>query len=367
MDGIYNGENGLFLSVRNSPGRDFMQVFCFTEGATTNFGDDLNRWLWPRLLPGLVGRDNFTLFCGIGTILGRGLPAARRHVVFSSGVGYGPPPEGFGGDDWDVVCVRGPLTARVLGLPSSKAVADGALLLGSLPEYQPLPESERAGTIFMPHYDVLGSGDWPEICRRAGVEFVSPHLPSEEVLQRIRSAKLVLADAMHAAIVADVFRVPWIPLMTSDRINTFKWLDWTLSLDLPYKPLPIPSPTILESVRNRTLGLRGHRYSLKDATEEAAMRDFMRSRKLKEHRLWEPYSYWARRLTHSVPQRILELPIFSAGLRDDTSKRLDRVAAAMRTAAQSASYLSEEKRFYGRVNELVEKLEEVKALPKRQD
>jgi succinoglycan biosynthesis protein ExoV len=340
-----------------------MQPHCFTEGSLTNFGDDLNRWLWPRLLPELMGTDDGTLFCGIGTILNSGLPPAKRYIVFSSGVGYGPPPEGFGGPAWNVVCVRGPLTARILGLPRSKAAADGALLIASLPEYQPLPESERDGIIFMPHYEVLDSGDWPEICRRAGVEFVSPHLPSEEVLQKIRSARLVLADAMHAAIVADAFRVPWVPLMTSKRINTFKWLDWTLGLDLPYKPLALPSPTLLEGFRNHTIGLYGHRYSLKKATEEAASRDFLRSRKLKSHRLWGPYSRWARRLTYFAPRRVFEAPVLSPMVGRDTSKRLDLVAAAMRRASQSTSYLSEDKPFYGKVSELLEKLEEVRALP----
>lgn len=36
---------------------------------------------------------------------------------------------------------------------------------------------------------------------------------------------MVLADAMHAAIIADAMRVPWLPLITSPQINTFKWLD----------------------------------------------------------------------------------------------------------------------------------------------
>jgi succinoglycan biosynthesis protein ExoV len=341
-----------------------MQPYCFTEGTFTNFGDDLNRWLWPRLMPDLMEEDG-TLFCGIGTILGRGLPAAKRYIVFSSGVGYGPPPEGFGGPAWNVVCVRGPLTTRVLGLNRSKAVADGALLLSSLPEYQPLPESERSGVIFMPHYDVLKAGDWPEICRRAGVEFVDPHTSSEEVLARIRSAKLVVADAMHAAIVADTFRVPWVPVVTSNRINAFKWLDWTLTLGIPYRPLMLPSPTLLESVRNNTLGLYGHRYFFTDMTEEAAISDFRKSRALKEHPLWNPYARWARRLTYFAPKRVLDALAFSSTVLSDTSRRADEVAAALKAAATSTSYLSDEKRFYGTVDELLNRLEEVKTLANR--
>jgi len=46
----------------------------------------------------------------------------------------------------------------------------------------------------------------------AGVTFLDPFEDSEKMVQRIRRAKLVIADAMHAAIVADALRVrgfPW--------------------------------------------------------------------------------------------------------------------------------------------------------------
>jgi succinoglycan biosynthesis protein ExoV len=46
---------------------------------------------------------------------------------------------------------------------------------------------------------------------------------------------------MHAAIVADTFRIPWVPVVTNARINEFKWRDWTSSLDLEYAPERIPS------------------------------------------------------------------------------------------------------------------------------
>jgi succinoglycan biosynthesis protein ExoV len=342
-----------------------MRPYYFTEGSSTNFGDDINRWLWARLLPEMTWEDDGTLFCGIGTILGRGLPLAERYIVFSSGVGYGPPTEGFGGPNWDVICVRGPLTARALGLPSAAGVADGSLLLGSLPDFQPLPESERSGVVFMPHYDVLDAGDWPEICRLAGVKFINPHTPSEAVLEQLRSAKLVLADAMHAAIVADVLRVPWVPVTTSRRSNTFKWLDWTLSLGLPYRPLSLPSPTLLEGFRNQALGLYGHRYSFTEMTPEAAISDFMGSRVLKEHLLWEPYARVARRMTYFAPARVLGAPVFSAVLRSDTSRRAEACAEALRSAARSTSYLSDENRFYSKVEQLQEKLEEVKQIARR--
>ena len=82
-----------------------------------NFGDDLNEWLWERLLPGRLDPTSDTWLCAIGTLIGPAMPpAARRWIVFSSGAGYGPPPADFRGSRWRIACVRGPLTARVLGL-----------------------------------------------------------------------------------------------------------------------------------------------------------------------------------------------------------------------------------------------------------
>ena len=83
---------------------------------------------------------------------------------------------------------------------------------------------------------------------------LDPLADSEETVQRIRKAKLVIADAMHAAIVADALRVPWIPVAISPQSNSFKWLDWALSLNLPYNPTTLPASTLLESVRNNSLG-----------------------------------------------------------------------------------------------------------------
>ena len=41
-------------------------------------------------------------------------------------------------------------------------------------------------------------------------------------------------------IVADALRVPWIPLVTSPRILSFKWQDWCQSIELTYQPQFVP-------------------------------------------------------------------------------------------------------------------------------
>lgn len=54
------------------------------------------------------------------------MPHARKWYVLSSGVGYGFPPSHFGKDNWNILCVRGPLSANILNLPPEKFITDGA-------------------------------------------------------------------------------------------------------------------------------------------------------------------------------------------------------------------------------------------------
>ncbi len=213
-----------------------------------NFGDDLNGWLWESLVPGAWDEDPETLFVGIGTLLGRDLPPARKRIVFGTGAGYGRPPQSPLDLSWEIVCVRGPLTARALGLPGKCAVTDGALLLASFPEYDPQPEDQRSGIAFMPHHGHMTHPGWSEACRRAGIELLDPRADSRSTVARIRGCRRVLAEAMHAAVVADALRVPWVPVISSQRINMFKWLDWTASMELPYRPRRVPPIAPWEAV-----------------------------------------------------------------------------------------------------------------------
>ncbi len=237
-----------------------MKLHYYSKSA--NFGDAINTWLWDRLLPGCLDENADVRFSGIGTILRGDMPNAEHWVVFTSGVGYPPLPPDFGGKRWSVISVRGPLSAAALGLPAEAAVTDGAILLASLSEYAPLPEKERSGIVFVPHYAAELSGEWRGAAKRAGIEYLSPLSESREVIARLRSAKLVLADAMHAAIVADAMRVPWIPLVTSPQVNTFKWLDWTRSMKVQYAPVTLSSTTLVSRVHNAMLFVHGEHHAL---------------------------------------------------------------------------------------------------------
>lgn len=223
-----------------------MKPFYYT--ATTNFGDHMNGWLWPQLIPELIDDNIDTRLVGIGSLLSRNLDLVPgKKVIFGTGSGYSSPPTPEQAANWKVYCVRGPLTAQLLGLDPALAITDPAWLIHKLPKYaEPKPESTRSGTVFIPHWTSDRFGVWEKVCAQAGLTYVSPFAPCEEVFDAIAGAKLVLAESLHAAILADYFRTPWIPVVSPARVLTFKWLDWCGSLGVEYEPYALPASDYLD-------------------------------------------------------------------------------------------------------------------------
>lgn len=208
-----------------------MKLYYFKDPCL-NFGDDLNPWIWERLLPGFFDDDPETLFIGIGTLLNHRIPNASKRVVFGSGVGYGKRPQID--SSWDMVCVRGPRSAAALGLNQDKAVIDPAVLIHSLYNYRQVCKTYPLA--FMPHCASSDDGDWEYVCKLAGIHYISPRQDVEIVMHDLASTKLLLAEAMHGAIAAEAFRIPWIALHCYEHIASFKWSDWCESINLTYSP-----------------------------------------------------------------------------------------------------------------------------------
>ncbi len=214
----------------------YYKDFGIKHGAR-NFGDDINPWFLPRLFrPEIIQSDRICLV-GIGTIL-NDLNAARidhfdRKVVFTTGVGYGKVSPPFD-DLWDFACVRGPRSAELLGLAPDVGICDGAILLSDI--YPAKPQSAREGVVFIPHFltgRFCGIG-LRRICHDLSIGFLTPDVPFETFIETIRSARLVITEAMHGAIMADALRTPWIPVQFLQH-QKFKWQDWFASIELPYE------------------------------------------------------------------------------------------------------------------------------------
>ncbi len=206
-----------------------MRLFYFD--ARPNFGDALNPWLWPQLLGPCLAAEPATLFVGIGTILNQRIPAAPAYRVFGSGCGYGTLPAI--GAHWHFHAVRGPLTARALGLAPDRAVTDAAYLLADVPLPAPRPGSAIG---FMPHADAMPRIPWSRLAGQLGLRYIDPFAPVPEVIAAIRGCECLVTEAMHGAIVADLCRVPWLPVATGGNVLAFKWHDWLGAMELPYEP-----------------------------------------------------------------------------------------------------------------------------------
>ncbi|MDQ2857058.1 MAG: polysaccharide pyruvyl transferase family protein [Candidatus Eremiobacteraeota bacterium] len=207
-----------------------MKLYYFRD-AVANFGDELNPWLFSRLIPDLLDDDASELFLGIGSILFDNYPPRQRKIVFGSGYGgYRPPP--ILDETWTTYFVRGPRTASALGIDRSYGLGDGATLLRVLGDALPA-RGPALGPVFMPHWESALDGVWDRVAAEAGLGYVDPRWSVERVIGAIRSSSLVVAEAMHGAIVADALRVPWVPFLPLLEKHRPKWFDWAESLDLP--------------------------------------------------------------------------------------------------------------------------------------
>ncbi|MEO9335932.1 polysaccharide pyruvyl transferase family protein [Mesorhizobium sp. SB112] len=238
----------------------------YWESEHGNFGDDLNLWLWDFLLPGFREVHPELLLVGVGTVLNKALlPETGKKLVIGSGFGYGSLPDMSDRSEWDIRCVRGPLTAEKVGLPQELGIIDPAVMVADMPEFQNLPKLHDA--IFIPHWESTVGGIWPIVCKAAGLTYVDPCGEAKSVINAIAQSRLVIAESMHAAILADAFRVPWVAVSTSRSINSFKWSDWASTVHVAYKPQHVPVSSRAEAI---TKGARfwGVQFQGKQAVSE---------------------------------------------------------------------------------------------------
>jgi succinoglycan biosynthesis protein ExoV len=222
----------------------------YFQGDPPNFGDELNATMWTHLLPsGLLDGCEDELFLGVGSILWDYLPKAPRKIVAGSGFGgYTAVPDVHDGK-WDILWLRGPLTARALGVDPGLVITDAAVLLRATPLP---PPARNVGIAFMPHVESIARGAWIEVCAAAGITFLDPRAPVDGLLAQIRGASLVITEAMHGAIVADAVRTPWVPVLPFHPTNRAKWDDWAQSLDIRLASVSLHASTLREAWVSRT-------------------------------------------------------------------------------------------------------------------
>jgi succinoglycan biosynthesis protein ExoV len=207
------------------------------QGAVSNFGDELNTVLWPRLLPDFFDAKPDVRFLGIGSILDGRHPADQIKLVAGSGyAGYERKPQLDA--SWVIHWVRGPFTAAAIGLPPHLALGDPAMLL---PLVLTVPSEPAVPVAYMPHFESLTRGPWQQAADLAGVTLIDPRDPPAVVAASVGRCRLLLSESLHGAVVADALRVPWIPIRPLMGAHRSKWHDWTETLDLRIRPWPLPA------------------------------------------------------------------------------------------------------------------------------
>lgn len=216
------------------------------SGDKKNFGDTLWEILvelldLSRCPPGSEMRRN--LYFLIGSVLTDGWVGAVSNALQS--------PDGklvFWGCGWRgerisphllsrvvFASVRGPRSARGLGLDPALGLGDTGLLLPLLrPRTEP---AAPAGVLVVPHFldprhdELIAS---PHLVGAA--DAVSPIVQSraetEEVLRRIAQAEFVLTGAMHSAVIAAAYGTPFAFLDTGFVDCPEKWQDLAESLSI---------------------------------------------------------------------------------------------------------------------------------------
>lgn len=207
-----------------------------------NVGDDLNAWLWPKIMPNLFDgfryhgghpdeTDLTPIFIGIGTLLNEEVPKKCMKAIFGTGAGYGLPVEQTNAKYY---AVRGPLTANKLNLNPKIAITDGAALIATIEK--PVVKIRHKISLIPHHGSSEETNRWAVIADRLKINYIDPGKSPNQVISDILESELIITEAMHGAILADTLRVPWTAYTTDRNRHEFKWMDWCASLNLEHKP-----------------------------------------------------------------------------------------------------------------------------------
>lgn len=235
-----------------------MKMFAY-RGKHENFGDELNHWLWERLLPGFFDDDESQLFLGIGSILYDNFDPNMQKIVFGSGYGgYTNPPKVD--KNWTFYFVRGKKTAEILGIDPSYAIGDSGILTRSCWDAKSI--AKRYPVSFMPHYESAMYGSWEKACEFAGIHYIDPRWSVEKVLTEISASHKVVSEAMHGVIISDALRVPWRAIQPLAPQNRAKWYDWASALGTTIDFDTIGPSNIVEAAAGLAPGNPGWRKNI---------------------------------------------------------------------------------------------------------
>lgn len=180
-----------------------------------NFGDELA----PLTVSYVTGRPcvlSSRWSCeltGIGSILDRFIQPKGRAIEFAKSLLRSPTKiwgsglinkADFVPNRFEVLAVRGRLTAEALGLPADAVLGDPALLIGEI--FQERSKSFALGVV--PHYSDKSHPAVQRYAEAPGVQIVDVNLPPIDVVRQISQCDAVISSSLHGLIVSDALGIP---------------------------------------------------------------------------------------------------------------------------------------------------------------
>ena len=202
-----------------------MKLFWFNEVA--NFGDLLG----PFIIETITGNDvewthpsKANKLLGLGSIIDF---AKEGDVIWGSGV---KKPFSFNVEAVEVLAVRGPRTAKILGVSEGIPFGDPGIIVPALIP----PALEKHGKIvIIPHYV-----DYEEVLIKYGNDptFLIIDVTNQnfrENCQLIAASEVVISSSLHGIIIAEAYGIPAHWMKVSDKIigGSYKFNDYYESSD----------------------------------------------------------------------------------------------------------------------------------------
>lgn len=189
-----------------------------------NFGDNLNDLIFKELkfdnkffFKKKLFYKNLSCntYLGLGTLITNKINQKIK-VIGSGSDGITKPTV-----EPDYLFVRGKFTTKFLNLDKKLALGDTAYFLKDYIQTKCSKIKDKEIGI-VPHWSTNYSAD----------NIIPVDLPVDKFIYELSRYKIILAEAMHGAICADICRIPWSPIVIGKGFNYFKWNDWSSIFDL---------------------------------------------------------------------------------------------------------------------------------------
>lgn len=125
---------------------------------------------------------------------------------------------------WKYFAVRGHLTKSVLGIKEDIVIGDAALVMPKL--YNPIFLKDNPKRYFKHYSNNLN----PNISE----DFIihSTKMNPFKAIDLISNSTFVFTEALHIAILAHAYGIPWAWSLNKHKRAMFKWFDWFSSLEI---------------------------------------------------------------------------------------------------------------------------------------